>query len=113
MPNPRLAARYAKSLLDLAKEQNNVDVVLSDMKTIETAVQESRELNLFLQSPLIKADKKVSALNAIFKGKISAATTAFITLLVKKGREANLLEMTKAFEAQYQALNNVQTVQIT
>jgi ATP synthase, F1 delta subunit len=113
MPNPRLAARYAKSLLDLAKEQNNVDVVLSDMKTIETAVQESRELNLFLQSPLIKADKKVSALNAIFEGKISTATTAFITLLVKKGREANLLEMTKAFEAQYQALNNVQTVQIT
>ena len=113
MPNPRLAARYAKSLLDLAKEQNNVDVVLSDMKTIETAVQESRELNLFLQSPLIKADKKISALNAIFEGKISVATTAFVTLLVKKGREANLLEMTKAFEAQYQALNNVQTVQIT
>ena len=73
MPNPRLAARYAKSLLDLAKEQNNVDVVLSDMKTIETAVSDSRELHLFLQSPLVKADKKISVLNAIFDGKIGRA----------------------------------------
>ncbi|OJV51770.1 MAG: ATP synthase F1 subunit delta [Bacteroidetes bacterium 43-16] len=113
MPNPRLAARYAKSLLDLAKEQNNVDVVLSDMKTIETAVNGSAELKLFLKSPLVKADKKISVLNAIFEGKISTATTAFISLLVKKGREAELLEMTTAFEAQYQALNNIQTVQIT
>ncbi len=113
MPNPRLAARYAKSLLDLAKEQNNVDVVLSDMKTIEAAANDSRELQLFLQSPLVKADKKISVLNAIFEGKISASTTAFISLLVKKGREANLVEMTRAFEAQYQALNNIQTVQIT
>lgn len=113
MPNPRLAARYAKSLLDFSLEQNNVDVVLSDMKTIETAVTGSPELKLFLQSPLVKADKKNSVLNAIFEGKISAATVAFISLLVKKGREADLLEMTKAFEAQYQALKNVQTVQIT
>lgn len=113
MPNPRLATRYAKSLLDLAKEQNNVDAVLSDMKTIETAVNSSRELALFLQSPLVKADKKISVLNAIFEGKLTPSTAAFITLLIKKGREAALLEMTRAFEAQYHEMKRIQTVQIT
>jgi F-type H+-transporting ATPase subunit delta len=113
MPNPRLAARYAKSLLDLAKEQNNVDVVLSDMKTIEAAVNSSRDLQMFLNSPLIKADKKISTLAAVFDGKISSATSAFLNLVIKKGRETELLEMAKAFEVLYQEINNIQTVQIT
>ncbi|HTO16238.1 MAG TPA: ATP synthase F1 subunit delta [Edaphocola sp.] len=113
MPNPRLASRYAKSLLDFAIEQNNVPSVLSDMKTVETAVSESRELTLFLQSPLIKPDKKISILKAIFEGKIGIETASFINLLVKKGRESNLFEMTKAFEEQYRALHNIQKVQIT
>ena len=32
MNNPRLAGRYAKSLLDLATEQSQVDAVYADMK---------------------------------------------------------------------------------
>ncbi|HRP88622.1 MAG TPA: ATP synthase F1 subunit delta [Edaphocola sp.] len=113
MPNPRLASRYAKSLLDFAIEQNNVTAVLSDMKTIQNSLVQSRDLALFLQSPLIKADKKISILNTIFDGKVGPTSVAFINLLVKKGREANLFEITNAFEEQYQALNNIQKVQIT
>lgn len=113
MPNPRLASRYAKSLLDLAKEQNNVEAVLSDVKTIQNALAGSREFQLFLQSPLIKGDKKAASINAIFADKISPLTASFLTLLVKKGREADLSEMAGAFEAQYQELNNIQTVYIT
>lgn len=113
MPNPRLANRYAKSLLDLAKEQNNVEVVLGDMKTIEQSISSSRELQLFLLSPLVKADKKANALKSVFEGKISPSTASFLTLLVKKGRESNLFEMSKAFESQYQAMNNIETVYIT
>jgi len=32
MPNPRLANRYAKSIVDLAIEQNQLEVVYADMK---------------------------------------------------------------------------------
>lgn len=113
MPNPRLASRYAKSLLDLAKEQNNVAAVLSDMKTIQNALTHSRELQLLLQSPLVKGEKKAAVLGAVFAGKINTLTTSFLNLVVKKGREADLAEMTQAFEAQYQELNNIQTVHIT
>lgn len=113
MPNPRLASRYAKSLLDLAKEQNNVEAVLSDMKTLQNAIGHSRDLQLFLQSPLVKGDKKIAVLESVFAGKLSTLTNSFLNLLVKKGREADLAEMTSAFEAQYQELNNIQTVHIT
>ncbi|RQO31270.1 ATP synthase F1 subunit delta [Taibaiella sp. KBW10] len=113
MPNPRLASRYAKSLLDLAKEQNNVEAVLSDIKTIQNALENSREFQMFLQSPLVKGDKKVAIINAIFADKISPLSAAFLALVVKKGRETELSEIASAFIAQYQELNNIQTVHIT
>jgi len=34
MANQRLADRYAKSLVDLATEQSNLDTVCADMKLI-------------------------------------------------------------------------------
>ena len=37
MNNPRLANRYAKSLLDLASEQNSLDVVWNDVKYLTEA----------------------------------------------------------------------------
>ncbi len=35
MNNPRLAGRYAKSLLDLAVEQKQLDTVFADMKLLK------------------------------------------------------------------------------
>lgn len=113
MPNPRLAARYAKSLLILAKEQNIVEPVLNDMKSLMAALGASRDLKLFLKSPLVKADKKISVLNAIFEGKFNPLTNRFIELLVRKGREVNLPEIAQTYEVLYQEMNNIQTVQIT
>ncbi|MFN2459039.1 MAG: F0F1 ATP synthase subunit delta, partial [Chitinophagaceae bacterium] len=34
MQNPRLAIRYAKSLLDLAQEQGKLEEVFNDMKLL-------------------------------------------------------------------------------
>ena len=36
MRNPRLAARYAKSLLDLSIEKNKLEQVYSDMQWLKT-----------------------------------------------------------------------------
>ena len=41
MPNVRLAGRYAKSLLDLAIEQNQLDAVHADMKYFQAVCAQS------------------------------------------------------------------------
>ena len=46
MTNPRLASRYAKSLLDLAVEQNSLDTTLADVQLLDAICTQSRE---FLQ----------------------------------------------------------------
>ena len=113
MQNPRLAARYSKSLLDLSVEQNQVDAVLADIKLLDHVCMISREFSNMLRSPIIKADKKLAVIEALFGDKLSVITKGFIRLLVNKGREANLPEMVHAFIDQYKVLKNIKSVKIT
>jgi F-type H+-transporting ATPase subunit delta len=113
MQNPRLAARYSKSLLDLSVEQNQVDTVLADIQLLDNVCLHSKDFSNMLRSPIIKADKKLAIIEAVLGSKLSALTKGFIKLLVNKGREANLPEMAHAFIGQYKELKNIKTVKIT
>lgn len=113
LPNPRLAGRYAKSLIDLAIEQNQLDTVYNDMLTLQAACKGSRELVNFLRSPIIKADKKAKILEAITAGKVSVITASFARLLMVKGREAYLPEIITAWIEQYKTLKGIHTAKLT
>ena len=53
-PNPRLAARYAKAVLDLAVEKGQLDTVYKDMIYMRDLCRASRDLVNLLRSPVIK-----------------------------------------------------------
>ncbi|HVI45475.1 MAG TPA: ATP synthase F1 subunit delta [Chitinophaga sp.] len=113
MQNPRLASRYAKSLIDLAKEKDQVEAVHNDMLLLQQIMKSNKDVVSLLRSPIIKADKKGKILAAVLDGRISAATMAFINLLVNKGRESFLPEIAVDFSRQYNILNNIALVKIT
>src|ERR1700689_2257734 len=97
MPNPRLAGRYAKSILDLSIERNQLDAVYHDMVFLQGICESNRDFVNFLRSPIVKPDKKEKTLTAITAGQVSELTAAFIKLLTSKGREPLLPEITVAF----------------
>jgi len=114
MQNPRLASRYAKSILDLAVERNSLEPVLTDMQTLQAICAASPEFRLMLESPVIKGDKKLSILLEVLKTQqLNELTKGFINLLVSKGREYFLPEISGAFVAQYNELKNIRTVKLT
>jgi len=113
MPNPRLAARYAKSLIDLAQEKGQLEKVYADMLWLQQVCKSNRDFVNLLRSPIIKADKKGKILNAIFAGKISPLTSAFMTLLLNKEREGNLPEIATAFVEQYKQHKGISTAKLT
>ena len=113
MNNPRLAGRYAKSLLDLATEQNQVEAVYADMKWLNSVCKSNPDFTAVLSSPVIKADKKEAIINAVTQSRVTVLTTAFIQLLVRKTRETNLPQIVTAYIDQYNTLNNIQKVKIT
>ena len=113
MLNPRLATRYAKSLLDLANERGELESVYNDMQYLQSVTKQNREFVVVLKSPVISPDKKEAILGAVTKGNISDLTNSFITLLLKKGREMNLLEITGAFIEQYKKFRNIYSIKLT
>jgi len=113
MPNPRLAARYAKSLIDLATEKGQLEAVYADAKYLQQITRQSREFTNLLRSPVIKSDKKQSIINAVTTGKVSAITEAFNKLLVNKGRESDLPEIIDAFVEQYNSIKGIHKVKLT
>jgi F-type H+-transporting ATPase subunit delta len=113
MQNPRLAYRYAKSLIDISVEQGQLENVFADMQYLQAVCKSSKEFVTLLRSPIIKGDKKLAVLNAVSKGKVGIITDSFNKLLVNKGREESLPEIIAAFIEQYQALKGIHTVKLT
>ncbi len=113
MHNPRLASRYAKSLLGLAIEKDQLHQVFEDMQYLQSICRSNRDFVALLKSPIISSDKKQSIIEAVAEGKIGELTIAFIQLLTRKGREANLPEITQAFIEQYKENQQIYTVKLT
>lgn len=109
----KLSRVYAKSLIDLAEEQKSVEAVKKDLEMIGRTLKSSRDLELFLESPLLKADKKKEVLQAIFEKKVGKLTLHFLNLLVNHGREGKLEAILFAFNAEYNVRNNIQEATVT
>lgn len=112
MPNPRLASRYAKSLLDLAVERGELEPVFADMQFLQRICKEHREFNNLLRSPIVKPETKKKIVEAVTANKITELTRSFNSLLISKGRESNLPEIATSFISQYKVHKNIHTVKL-
>ncbi len=113
MPNPRLATRYAKSLIDLAIEKGQLETIFADMQWLQAVCKGSRDFVILLRSPVIKADKKEKIVEAVTNGHVGEITTAFIRLMIRKSRESYLPEVVTAFIKQYKVNKNIYTIKLT
>ncbi|HTN08123.1 ATP synthase F1 subunit delta [Agriterribacter sp.] len=112
MLQPRLAGRYAKSLIDLAQERNQLEEAYADIIFLQSVCRQSREFVTLMRSPVINADKKNSILDAITKDKVGVLTAAFNKLLIQKGRESILPEIINAFIDQYHTIKGIHKVKL-
>ena len=92
----RAAIRYAKAILQKANENNTQAVVFGDMQSVSTTIEDSRELQAVLQSPVIKANDKKQALLKIFSGQ-SEITHSLINVLVDNKRTSLLSNVAKSY----------------
>src|SRR3954452_20223452 len=113
MPNPRLATRYAKSLIGLAQERGELETTYKDMQFLQSICKSNPDFVALLRSPVVRADKKDAIITAITKDRISKLTATFTKLLTDKGREEDLPEIVNAFITQYNGINGIQKVKLT
>lgn len=108
----RITGRYAKSLLDLALQQNKLERILEDVQSFKK-VSENRDFYMMLKSPIVQMSKKQSVVKALFEGKYDELTMAFLRILIQKGREPYLPEIADDFIAQYKKIKQITTVKVT
>ena len=106
MKSTKSAVRYAKALLELAIEQNKLEAISNDMNAIIAANEETRDFQLFLSSPLIQAEKKVSIFNQLFDY-FEELSLSFVSLITKNGRENILVEIAASFQDQVKAYKGI------
>jgi len=113
MSEIKVAGRYAKSLIDLAVENNALQESYNDMVLFEKVVDETPELEAILKNPIVPLDKKTGILTGIFADKVSKLTIAFFKIVVNKGRSAILFATAKQFVQQYNLIKGIVTADVT
>ena len=71
MKDSRAALRYAKAILDLAKDSKIESKVNEDMLLVASTIVENHDLEVMLKSPIIKAKAKQNVLNTLFENKVN------------------------------------------
>jgi len=108
-----VASRYAKSLIELAKEQNVLEAVYQDMLLFKDTADKNRGLMLALKSPVVRHEKKLAILKALFEARVNPVSYAIFTIITKKNREAILDEIANEFIQSYNLNQGIQRATVT
>lgn len=89
--------RYAAALFDMAAETSALDMYESEVKTVLEGIKEAPDFTAVLKNSKISIEEKISLVERIFTDKIESPIVGLMVLLIKKGRQNDILEVLNAF----------------
>ena len=113
MKGTRAALRYAKAVLNLAKEKGFAKEVNDDMILIQSTIEENHDLEIMLKSPVIKSGPKRAVLAKVFEKKVNGITMGLLDLLIENKRLPILNLVAKEYVVIYDFLKGIEVAQIT
>ena len=82
-----VAKRYATALFDLANETDDISSLEKNVETLTQAIDESKDLNSLISSPIYSRDQQKNAIGAIAKKMgLSAVMINTLSLMAEKRR---------------------------
>jgi len=107
-----IAAVYARSLFEVAKEGGKLDAVRDQLGTFADALAENRELQVFFFSPYFSTREKEDGLERAVTD-ADPAVLNFLKLLIEKHRVPVLFRIRANFDALWEEENKLLPVEIT
>jgi F-type H+-transporting ATPase subunit delta len=87
MKNLAIARRYAKALLLIGKEDNQIDTYRQELEGFSALIEKEGTLGQAINNPLYNADGRKKVLESVIeKLALSRVMKSFLTLLFDKGR---------------------------
>ncbi|MCX6228543.1 MAG: ATP synthase F1 subunit delta [Bacteroidia bacterium] len=113
MDEGKVAVRYSKALLSLAKEQGVISSVIVDVKTLEQLLDTFPRLNEVLVSPVVSTEEKHKLFKQVFEPSFNPLTYGFLNLLLTNKREAYLKRITRCFMESYRKEEGFKAAKLT
>ena len=113
MKGTRAALRYAKAVLNLAKDKNLAEVVNTDLQLIVNTLEANQDLDDVLLNPVIKSGVKKNILTKVFKTKVNGITQGLLNLLIEKKRLNILVDIAKEYAIIYDFDMGIEVAKVT
>ena len=107
-----IAAVYARSLFEVAKEQGKLDSVREQLGEFADALQESRELQVFFFSPYFSTTEKEDGLDRAVSGADDVIVN-FLKLLIENHRMPVIFRVRRGYEELWEEENKLLPVRVT
>jgi F-type H+-transporting ATPase subunit delta len=107
-----IATVYARSLFEVAKEQDKLDTVRDQLGAFADALSETRDLQIFFFSPYFSTAEKEDGLDRVVSG-ADPVILNFLKLLIEKHRMPVLFRIRANYDAMWEEENKLLPVQIT
>jgi F-type H+-transporting ATPase subunit delta len=107
-----IAAVYARSLFEVAKDQDKLDVVRDQLGAFADALSETRELQVFFFSPYFSTQEKEDGLERAVTD-ADPVVLNFLKLLIEKHRTPVLFRIRAEYDRLWEDENKLLPVEIT
>jgi F-type H+-transporting ATPase subunit delta len=107
-----IASVYARSLFEVAKDDDKLDVVREQLGQFADALDGDRELQVFFFSPYFSTEEKKDGLAKVVDGG-DPAIINFLELLVEKHRMPALFRIRRIYDQLWEHENKLLPVEIT
>jgi ATP synthase F1 delta subunit len=107
-----IAAVYARSLFEVAKEQGKLDAVREQLGEFADALEQTRELQVFFFSPYFSTTEKEDGLDRAVSG-ADAVFINFLKLLIENHRMPVIFRVRRGYDALWEDENKLLPVRVT
>jgi ATP synthase F1 delta subunit len=107
-----IAQVYARSLFEVAKEQDKLDVVKEQLGQFADALDGNRELSIYFFSPYFSTKEKQDGLGKLLEG-VDPVVANFLALLIENHRMPVIFRVRREYDALWELENQRLPVTVT
>lgn len=107
-----VAEKYASAMIQLAEKQGQLDKINADLYLVKDTVKSSKDLQDFLEHPLITAVDKKEVLEKVFKDHIDLTTMNLLRVMADNNRLYLLSFIADCYNKILSEMRNIETAMV-
>lgn len=109
-----VAGRYATALFELARDENSIDAVKTDLDNFDAMLAESADLARLVRSPVFTSEIQLKAISAVLdRAGIGGTSAKFLKLLAVNRRLFAVNDVIRVFRTLVARLKGEATAEVT